>query len=1635
MYRHCLKLPLESVRLHEEGEPGLWGWYLLPARTPVRLDMEGEVRLQVEQHVLLDGTEPSRIIPYQIDVSLDGTPCAPLNFATTPLSSRLMYAQGHPQVLGRREQGFISIPEGKHALEMVTSRDMFVRVRVHDGHEFLVPDLNLTHWLDEPASSCDPVALRSRALSLAWDNGRRNGGVLAAALMRRAADVRRDVPGLPAMARLSEAMFTFYRDLFPDSPSRSRETCFFTPQLPDPRGSHNLVVQEDSWPTLLETLDQGRFFRLPEDGTLIRFGLPDRPAATSLRMAVILPDTATSLEIDLGEREPVHFLVRPRGFLFADGEHSPGHTESPEASESPTTVVPAPDISQAGLLLVGQRFKGLDPTTLGGPFAAIRDNASLDRVGYVELDLPGSVREIGVRLPGTGNVPVWIALQYRASRTFSLDEFLYDFLLEKEKRAPLDLFLAGLERPDAIPERLSSHWQPLFRFLQTRETLFSSRIGEKWEPGCLRSVPGMDGIGSIDQVIDRAEAAQGAGDLITALSYWAAVLRLGGGEDRIRAIEEQDRCLRGLGENYLAGMILRSVYVHGERAERQIALERMRSFARTGRDEDELLTLAVVEFMDQQTPKNLARISSLLLARGSDTLGLMAGLLVPESKRPMPELLLAARKQGWNRTAEDMASRMPAEERFLWQGLDQATNGIFDQAYMLWKQGGEQGRDFSRSLSEARDIASRLYGSKESERKTAVRDWETWSLRRPGPWTWKEQTASVLAPTGMVRTRSLTADVRRVWHLVDRENPLAVNVWGPSRLRLVIRPLHAPGSEARIDGWVTLTTPHGSRHVPVTGNTPSQGLELENDVRLPGRAVTRELEMAGGPGEIHLETSDFSCLVRVERWQPVCTLPVLPELTPETVGVALQGMDAWQDDPGTRPWPWPWQQRLTVIDNASGRKTVFTQDRVWKIVAGQDAREGESLSLPTVCSRSEDFDTQVQDTRQDLIDRAHDLAFRAEQHPGELPGIEAELRHLAHDHPQISEIRTMRDRVGRVMVWERLQPASSGGSYAFPLAGWEPETPVLRVRKGLLPCLFPGEHVLSQPGKLIMDMYNVQPASLVIETFLGDFPWLGEAPLNFWYDVDGKDRVFRTLSRRDPDARIEIDVPAGEHVVRVGVDTLYVNQFLRVMIHEPGQGCSSFACTDPGWSEYQERAYTIAAHGFPAIYQIEGPAWVRVDRKEETSTSVRYRYFSKGMHDLVLNPEQGRMESYYRVFARVPFRGEEPVEGMPRDVSITYAHVPDSQYVLSDPPTPEKVVLADADDLSEFPWKGTWEMEAGYHARRDVQEDGTGDAEQFWQLGVVHRRYFETLPAYLKTGLTPLRVRKHGGIVSGVEEEFVYSPDFLPFTLGLRGSFLAQDPDGDARDLPGTGEGDTEWSGLVRASISRRLSVCPEWWHTPGLRVFGRLLSMDELGDYASRDVDQDIFTPYKHDHRQGISVSDTLTWAPWADTRIAAGASATSNEDGNVFAPDNIRARLSWEQLLGPFLTKVGLRHARYFEDDDRDADSHKTFVDMECAWTRWTEDKDRLRIGLSGTVNTDTGDWSSAVVLGWVFDGSRELRDFRSGETVFPVITTWAVPGRSPTPVLEPEPAVCPELRTRPAVMESPEDAGSTPRKGGRS
>ena len=1607
LYRECTPVCGDSVVTKEDGRPGSRDFQRFAKGKATWFEITGPVRLDLEHYIILSGREPSRIIPYELDCSLDTTTLEPLRFVTGPLSSKIMRIQDLPRVLGRREHGYIFIPAGRHRVGITPSRDMLVRIRIHDGGEFLFPKLNVATYLQaaEP-TLCDPLKIRTRALALAEDNSRREGGLQAAAMMRQAAEVRNDVPVLASLARLDESRFTSFRDVFPQGVGRSRQVYFLTPTPDFPKHKdQQLVVHDRQWRSLVKTLGKARFFSLPANETWSRFAMPERPAPSTVRVAVVLPKTNAAMDVRIGDGDPVRFLIRPGEYLF--------HGD----------VSPVPDTAQAGLFLLRKRFGKLDSSTLGGPFSTVEPNAPLANVGWVDLELPASARTVDVRVQG-GQV-LETALQYRTSRSFSLDESLYAFLINQRGQNPMDLFLGELSTAGSIPPRLASHWQPLIRFLKARNTLFRSAVDKKWEPSCLRPLSGMQGIGDIGQVEDLARAAQKAGDYPGALEYWAAITRLAGGESRTRALREQDCCLEAMGEKYMAGMILRYEYVHGDLASRGTALELLRKKASVQQDEDMLLSLAVVGFMDSRTPEHLKTVCELLLARGNDGLGLRAGMLLPSTLRPAPELITAATEKGWLETARSLTALLPAKERLFREGFDAARAGDFSRAENLWSLGDGKTAGFYKALRTGRDIAARLYSGSEKEKVHALHDWEIWTAAYPGPEIWKKSLDLIRSSSGMVRTRSLTADLTESWHLAEGEEPVVLDAWGPARLRLVVRPLHSLGSTAPQNGWLEILDHQGSRMIPVTRNRLAQGIDVYNDSRLPGRALTEEILLGPGLQHLRVRSRSFPYLVRVEQLQPVFRLPVLPILNPETVQAACKGLPLEIPQPESSMVSW--KDRLVVIADQGSEKNMYDEGWIWKTLgAGRSDTDAVDPAMTGRDPVSEKISASVSDPRRHLVETARNLAFQAETRPESRIGAEAALRQMTREHPDISELRILRDRVGTSMTWERISAGSNAGSYAFPLAGWEPETPGLRVRKALLPCLFPGEHVLSRPGKLVVDMYNLRTSRLVVEAFLGDFPWLTEIPLVFWHAIDGNPPVYTQLTREHPEMALDLSIPAGEHVVRVGVDSLPANQFLRIRVEEPGLACSSFACSDPGWSEDTARVYDVATAVYPARYRIMGPAWIRVDQRNVAFTPTDYRYFPQGMHDLILEPPADHMEAFYRVFRRAAVK-DDPVPSLERDVRIAYRQVPGPEVAVADPVVPRQVHFPDG-DIPVNGEDGTWEMEGGYHFRRDVQEDSDGEGEQYVEMVATHRFFYEDLPGYLKTGLTPLRIRKDGGILTSIAEDFVYTPELLPFSVGLGAQFQVQNPDGSSLDLPGTGTGDTEWSGLLRAAISQQRTLCPEIWHQPGARIFGRILSLENTEGYDPDDVDQDIFTPYKHDHRYGISLGDTLTWAPFVDTRLFAGAHLGSNEDFNLFSPDNVRAKVGWKQLLGPVQTEMGLRHTHYFEDDDRSADSDRTFVDMDLTWTRWSREQDRWQVGVSGILDTDSGDWSSALVLRWLMGNSRKLRDFPRQETVFPAIKTWAIPPGHAEPVLEPDPVTCPELRTVPEVLAPSEQQQNT-------
>ncbi len=1586
LYREAVCSPAMHHTLFLEGLPGAKSWARIEAGEPLGVDVTGPCRVLLAHRVELTGQEESRLVEYGLDWSLDTGASGKLSFTTSP-ETRHTRVDGKTVFCGRARSGYVDIPDGEHRLILVPGRDMLVRVLCHDPEDYLLPDLNRAQRT-EPVRTCDPVEVEEQARQLFRDNTHREGGLLGSAMLRRTARARRDVPGILSRAGVQEQAMTYLRDLFPEKEGRSRTLRFLVPRLRPFEGREDLTVPHGAVQTLLGTVGSARFHGLPGTGDWAGYALPERPAPTTLRVAVVLGEEQERFRIRLGDGPEQTCLV----------------FDGPELGRNSQGVTTA----ETGMAVLRHGFDEEDGGASVGALHAMLGGTPLARVGVIDLELPVGVREVFV---GHGSRPdMLVALQYRAGRTFRLQEDEYLNLVGTAMEGSFQKFLS---RQTGVPADLAAHWQPLADFIASRSETFGAGVPETWESGCLRPMPGDGaGVSGPQDLIRRAREKERSNNLLAALEEWAAVYRLVSGNDRVTAVRGLERVLRGLDEHFLADRLLRYEFLRGDGASSRAAGDLLLAEAKERGDVEQRLTIHCARYVRTSVPEDLAAVSELLINRGSHGLGLMAGLLVPLKQQPHEALVRAAYREKWMRTFGEQVEFLQPERRAFWSGVAAAEQGKVAEAEELFSSAGEPGQEYLMQLAVGKRIVSELTSDDPARLHKAVRLWQDLQQNSLGPVSWVGASDAVQESSGAVRLRSLSRDTTAVVHVASPAQPASLVIWGPVRVRFTARPIHAPGSEGPVDGWMAMQGASVNRQVAVTGNRPASGLEILGSGDRPGRAVTWEWTAPAGRHRVSVHGIGFDALIGVELLRPEIVSPLLPFLSDDAVGTALAGI--WSVNPvryeeecgcGIAG------ENLEEVRVVEGEiRTSFSATALQRFADAQTVSRRQ-LHRPVDWSVWESEAGAQQEVVDDPVLQAEAMVRAAESDPALVVPMETELRELAASRPDLPELGGLADRLGRSTVWEFVEPVRSGGLQPVTLSGWDPESPGLRVRRALMPCLFPDEHILFRPGRLVVDMFNTARTTLRLDFGLGDIPWLPEHPLRFGYRV-GDGPVHQTvLTRSEPDRSVTLTVPSGEQAVTVIMEDNVPNLFLRVAVRDVGAGCTSFSCSPLDWSVIDERVYDMALPDMPVQVKVQGPTRVRVDELRGGLVRSSYRTVDKGWQTISLAPAQGEATGLFRVHRLVP-RTDEPAPALARPRKAVTELVREPRGIIPDQARSTSVRVEDRFKLGEQE-DGSWEMKLSSRQRRSVDEDRDSDAERFAQLEAVHRYRDDDLPGYWQTTLLG-RVREHGGPVLGVREDLRIDPQSLPFSIRLQGSLLAQNPDADTFGVPGTGQGETEWAGLLRGTLSRNREIASTWRHVPRWTVFGRLMSMDGDEEYKADDVDQDIFSSYKQEHRHGHSIGDTLYYRPWLDTIFFGGASAGSNEDFNLFSPDNLRFRAGWRQLWGPVQTDLQLRHTRYLEDDDRAREIDRTFVDLDVLLTHWNYCRDRFQLGLSGRLDADHGEWSGGLFLSWLMSEGRDLRDFRPGEVDFRTLREERIPGNRNNQILEePSREECPELR----------------------
>ncbi|AKU10099.1 hypothetical protein AzCIB_0194 [Azoarcus sp. CIB] len=1697
-YRRLHDLPGKALDVHQQKDSRPLHYWAIEAQTPASVEVEGPARFALRLRLRYPASEAASAQHWRVAATLDKQPLATLEFATGAESTWAVEIDGRASVVSREKEGYFEVPAGRHRLTLASSAPVIARLLSQADPDYLVPALNapdttaaearaeianeaplalrLSAWGDAGKDGAaivaarervSPAAVQAAALQLVRDNRHREGGSVGAAAMREVAALRRDDPTLRSEAG-EYALHTFYRDLLPRDkrqPGPLRHAWFLAPRLlADGEDGRGTVLAGQHADELPGSLASGRFLPLGGGETDAHaYDLPERFAPSSLRIAVHADDVASdaTVFVQYDDAPPVPLTLAP-------------YPELPGAAFVPSG-------GEAALRLQQERFRdehgehrddapGYGTGTLSGAFSRRHLPGPLVAARLAELPLPSGVRQVRVWRGGAHGQPLWVALAYRASKPFQLTERAWLEAVRTLRGGPEDetgaiaSFLAALGPPADLPSpsdaEADSHWQPLARRLRAQAAQFAAGIAPiDIAADRRRAAPAT-------QTLREAESLAARGQWLGALEAWSAALASPVATEREQAFAGRITALRRLGEDYIAERLLRQRMLHdADPAARRGARDMLIALYREGGDLDAeqatraaaLLRGNVHEGGEREATELVAALVSNLLDNGEPDLALMAGLLLPRRERPLETMLHAAHAQQWWAVFDELVGDLsdPARQAF-WRAQRALGEGRLTDAEAQFARAGSEGAAFAAHLARARDIHAALRADATAAER-ALPDWADWQASHPGPHRWQDAAHLATDFAGAQALHSIDRDVGFTAFRAEPERPLRLRVAGPAKLRIEARPLHRADSADRIDGWLRVRGAGREWLAPITSNAAAPALQLVGRPQTAaGRAVVQEIEVGPGWHDFAADGGDRPLLVRVAIDEAALPLPLLPRLTPDTAVARAAGAGVDLQDP--LRWPAPCIDCSLLLDVHPGeppRRLRLARNLIDANPATLadttppplPAATGPTDSANEAALRAAgDWQTLLAwpAERSDaaLRERVASLAWLAEHQPERQHAALALAEDILHAHPTVPGLSALVARIARDAVWTPLDSVqASAGLRSREVAGWDPESPALRVRRALLAPASTDERLLSGANRLVVSTQDTTPTRIEVTLKAEDAGALPPQAMTALLQIDEAAPVPFVLEPGRTTAR-RIALPAGAHTLRVWIAQPLADQFLRVRLTEPGR---------PAFADRTERFYHVATRAEPLRVAIDGPAWLRIDEWVDGRSESRYQRIEAGWQEIILPPAAGRTESLYRLH----LRSLDP--GRPRSEPRTYNAAPQPvappAVTIADRPTGTGIAFDD-----HFPLGGqedgtrslslarrerlygfedstssaTNRLPAGPRARvridryfdwvnaalggdprspalkrvldrfvlgrltaaqtgpfapsleriarrlgiRRAAAEDAEEHERFTEFAATHRYFAESWNTHYRSDLL-VREREGGGPTLGLRGAASTAPAWTHWNFHVEGSAFAQSP---------ANNDYLESSWGLRASATHLFAFTPRLTMQPRISLFWRGQSLGANRFFAAGRIDQDIYSPYRDHHPRGLEVAKTLTWRPWLDTELYAGAGVTTNPDMNPLkSPDHLSGRLGWRQLLGPLRFDANWDGRQYFEDSHRADDSTGGALNLEVGWEHWLPRRERLELGLTLRRDLARDRNLFGLELTWHFGNGRGYRDFRPGEIDF--------------------------------------------------
>ena len=1468
----------------------------------------------------------------------------------------------------------------------------------------------------------DPYLNYPRLLDVARDNSILHGGLRAYMWMRAIASRRRgesdfgdEVSSAELVGRLKNR-FTYFRDFSPievTPEAAPRHVGFPARSIRTPKQNETeTIVGEQHIIEAAQRLPTTMLYRLATGGDPscgcggLRFR-PQQSLGTTLIRWVIDRNQITSpvnIQVQYDDRPPVTLSLDPESALPTEA-FIPGRAEAALAS----------------LSVVHSRY---DSGPWGGPFASIDQTVPMIKAGIAEMILPGDVSEVKVTATSGTDEAIEIGCQILVAAFTELSESAY---LKHSKHASM-----MPEMKQFSGDQLDNDSLDFQRLLRSHVENFTSGI----EAGDQLTIPTESwSTKRLQQTRNAALTAANVGNWPAVMEHLTTLVHHSQSQQRADAIVTRAELLQHAGEYFLAqkerqGWLLHSSDLALKKQLLQALLNQTTDRPNEDFYRENFLAVGATEIPSQA---NEIEFAKQLAANGRYRFAFLA--IPPEATGDdVEELRLRCcfQMRWWRSFKQSLKRVSDVRQRNFWGGIKLLQLGKYKRAFKLLSTAGERGQTWIKHWKFGDHVYARLTSPDFLTRMSAIEDWQRYLDKTPGPRIKKHDPTVIKSCYGMATIYSIDRDLRYDFFTSLQAAPATVAIQGPARISIESRPLHDLQSPDSVNGVLEITNGSQLQRVPIINNSVSTKLQIQGraDQRFPGNKIITEMDLPEGLNEIQLSSNQMDMIHRVSTMRPEILSPVLPPINETTLAAVIVGRFGNTHPPQLAAG---FQNRIGVQKTTPDLVRLVSREVGGRSLAhGVIAFNGEDLNLkrltPHLTEQLGDlpvWQNRILPVHSALTVRHQDEVYRQaiaiaydnpnvanaetgdDDNQARMTQI-ALLQKLVQEHPQHQDLRRLFNQIKTGATWQRMEQFDRrAGVYAQRVQRWRPDNPSIRIRKSLQGNFSPQRALLGE-DPLILDLTSIFSPEIEVSLRRPRVGFLPVAETTVMWEINGKhDQV--TLNGHEDVETFRVKISPEHSQIALWMPQPYANHYVHVDIKEVlADGTVDLESDVSANLGSVMRSYHVATEEEPLRFRVPGPNVIRVDELTEQGIITKLIPVIEETRTFELVPSEGQKVARYRIYemdlnnVASPIYRAPPIDSpknrhwinatlaevfdqveqdfTPEDLNLLGLRSPDSNQVDVD------VVDGSQLGLQE---SGTTGLHVGYRSRRPLDEflDG-GQPGRFFEARLTNHYFDQWKNEYRRTQWL-LRPRLGSGPTFGFRHSRFnanrivddasdsgadsWGPLQSQWNVFAFGQYAGTPLLPEAHSFP--------WTAGLSGSISRRHHFNPNFSHRPQLGFHSRFLSADENG-FAPGELDQDIFTRYKRDHRYGLRLSDRYVYQCCLDRRVYFQPMLNGNEDQLI--PDNAGFEIGSDQLFGPIQLHVDYRMTGFFADNNRTDAAIQNVFRVDVKAERWHRGGHRSEIDFSVRHAIDGGT-SVGLFLHHYFNDGRGYRDFSPSSILF--------------------------------------------------